>query len=62
LDSPHISAGRIPTEQGLRLFVDGLLEVGDLSSEERKILKSQFRKMKVKSGQCWIRQVRYYLA
>ncbi len=36
LDSPHISAGRIPTQQGLRLFVDGLLEVGDLSSDERK--------------------------
>ena len=28
LDSPHISAGRIPTELGLRMFVDGILEVG----------------------------------
>ncbi|MEP4886659.1 MAG: heat-inducible transcriptional repressor HrcA, partial [Alphaproteobacteria bacterium] len=28
LFSPHASAGRIPTEAGLRLFVDGLLEVG----------------------------------
>ena len=27
LDSPHISAGRIPTQMGLRMFVDGLLEV-----------------------------------
>jgi len=36
LDSPHISAGRIPTQQGLRMFVDGLLEVGDLQSEDRK--------------------------
>ena len=27
LNSPHISAGRLPTQQGLRLFVDGLLEV-----------------------------------
>ena len=35
LDSPHVSAGRIPTEVGLRMFVDGLLEVGDLASEER---------------------------
>ncbi len=35
LDSPHVSAGRIPTQLGLRLFVDGLLEVGDLSSDER---------------------------
>ena len=29
LDSPHISAGRMPTQMGLRMFVDGLLEVGD---------------------------------
>ena len=35
LDSPHISAGRIPTDLGLRLFVDGLLEVGDLTSQDR---------------------------
>ncbi|MGG7645357.1 heat-inducible transcriptional repressor HrcA [Rhodovulum sp. YNF3179] len=35
LDSPHISAGRVPTHVGLRLFVDGLLEVGDISAEER---------------------------
>ncbi|MHA6324433.1 heat-inducible transcriptional repressor HrcA [Roseivivax sp. CAU 1753] len=35
LDSPHVSAGRVPTEIGLRLFVDGLLEVRDLDSEDR---------------------------
>ena len=35
LDSPHISAGRIPTQQGLRMFVDGLLEVGDLDGTDR---------------------------
>jgi heat-inducible transcriptional repressor len=35
LGSPHISAGRIPTQLGLRLFVDGLLEVNDLSTEDR---------------------------
>ncbi|MCP1336392.1 heat-inducible transcriptional repressor HrcA [Futiania mangrovi] len=35
LYSPHTSAGRMPTEIGLRLFVDGLLEVGDLTDEER---------------------------
>ena len=35
LNSPHISAGRIPTQLGLRIFVDGLLEVGDLSAEDR---------------------------
>jgi heat-inducible transcriptional repressor len=36
LDSPHISAGRLPTHAGLRLFVDGLLEVGDLAEAERR--------------------------
>jgi heat-inducible transcriptional repressor len=35
LVSPHVSAGRIPTELGLRLFVDGILEIGDLSGAER---------------------------
>ncbi len=36
LDSPHVSAGRIPTQQGLRLFVDGLLEVGDPQQDDRQ--------------------------
>jgi heat-inducible transcriptional repressor len=36
LGAPHISAGRLPTHAGLRLFVDGLLEVGDLAEEERR--------------------------
>ena len=35
LNSPHVSAGRVPTQLGLRLFVDGLLEVGELSAEDR---------------------------
>ena len=35
IDSPHISAGRIPTQTGLRMFVDGLLEVGDLNGDDR---------------------------
>ncbi|MGG7567521.1 heat-inducible transcriptional repressor HrcA [Rhodovulum sp. DZ06] len=35
LGSPHVSAGRIPTQTGLRLFVDGLLEIGDISEVER---------------------------
>ncbi len=35
LDSPHVSAGRIPTQIGLRMFVDGLLEVGSVSDEDR---------------------------
>ena len=35
LFSPHTSAGRLPTERGLRLFVDGLLQCGELGDEER---------------------------
>ena len=35
LDSPHTSAGRTPTHLGLRLFVDGLLEIGDVGAEEK---------------------------
>ena len=38
LGSPHISAGRVPTQQGLRMFVDGLLEVSDLEGEDRKLI------------------------
>src|SRR5205809_7602724 len=34
--APHTSAGRLPTQLGLRLFVDGLLEIGDLSARERR--------------------------
>lgn len=36
LYAPHTSAGRLPTEVGLRLFVNGLLELGDLSETERE--------------------------
>ena len=38
LDSPHVSAGRIPTELGLRMFVDGLLEVKSLDRLDRQKL------------------------
>ena len=40
LDSPHVSAGRIPTQLGLRMFVDGLLEIGDVSAEERRQIET----------------------
>ncbi|MGP3696642.1 heat-inducible transcriptional repressor HrcA [Rhodobacter sp. NSM] len=42
LDSPHVSAGRIPTQLGLRMFVDGLLEVGQVSDEDRERIDSTF--------------------
>jgi heat-inducible transcriptional repressor len=40
LDSPHVSAGRVPTHLGLRLFVDAVLEIGDVSQEERRRIES----------------------
>ncbi len=41
LFAPHTSAGRLPTDAGLRLFVDGLLEVGRLSQDERANLDAR---------------------
>ena len=40
LKSPHISAGRLPTETGLKLFIDGLLQVGDISSDEKSSIEA----------------------
>ncbi len=41
LYAPHTSAGRLPTNQGLRLFVNGLLQIGALTREERNDIDSQ---------------------
>jgi heat-inducible transcriptional repressor len=41
--SPHISAGRLPTQSGLRFFVDAFMQVGDLSAEERANIDRQIR-------------------
>ena len=41
LFAPHTSAGRLPTETGLQLYVDGLLEVGNLTVNERADIKSR---------------------
>ena len=35
LYAPHVSAGRLPTDSGLRLFIDGMMQLGDLSAQER---------------------------
>ena len=39
--APHVSAGRLPTQQGLRFFVDAFMEVGELSAEERDQIEQQ---------------------
>jgi heat-inducible transcriptional repressor len=39
--APHTSAGRLPTEVGLRFFVDALMQVGDLNENERRQIEAQ---------------------
>lgn len=43
LCAPHVSAGRIPTDAGLRLFVDGILEIGALPPEEKQSIAEACR-------------------
>ncbi|HEX5509482.1 MAG TPA: heat-inducible transcriptional repressor HrcA [Pseudolabrys sp.] len=39
--APHTSAGRLPTELGLRFFVDALMEVGDVNESDRRSIEAQ---------------------
>jgi heat-inducible transcriptional repressor len=39
--APHTSAGRLPTELGLRFFVDALMEIGDLTEQDRRAIEAQ---------------------
>ncbi|QCK85399.1 heat-inducible transcriptional repressor HrcA [Phreatobacter aquaticus] len=39
--APHTSAGRLPTETGLRFFVDALMQFGDLAEDERRSIDAQ---------------------
>ena len=41
LDAPHTSAGRMPTHAGLRMFVDGLLEVGDVAEADKQAIEAR---------------------
>lgn len=41
LDAPHTSAGRMPTHAGLRMFVDGLLEVGDVAEDDKRAIEAR---------------------
>jgi heat-inducible transcriptional repressor len=43
LASPHTSAGRLPTEIGLRLFVDGMMQAAEPAPEERAAIEEQVR-------------------
>src|ERR1700733_8955440 len=39
--APHSSAGRLPTELGLRFFVDALMEIGDLAEDDRRAMEAK---------------------
>ena len=41
LGAPHVSAGRLPTHAGLRVFVDGLMEVGDVGDSDRREIEQR---------------------
>lgn len=42
LYAPHVSAGRLPTDSGLKFFVNGMLKVGNLTNKEKEEIKKQF--------------------
>lgn len=50
LYAPHVSAGRLPTESGLKLFVDGMLQTGHLSEAERAELAGDMVSPHAESG------------
>ena len=41
--APHTSAGRMPTEAGLRFFVDSFMEIGNLAGEDRNSIEAQVK-------------------
>ena len=41
LYAPHTSAGRLPTSQGLRLYIDGLMEIGNITAADRSTIETQ---------------------
>ncbi len=41
IDSPHTSAGRIPTHAGLRMFVDSLLQLGEPGEADKQAIESR---------------------
>jgi heat-inducible transcriptional repressor len=49
VEKPHASAGRVPTEEGLRCFVDRLLHPAELAQYERRSLQSSFEQVDVES-------------
>jgi heat-inducible transcriptional repressor len=61
LFAPHASAGRLPTDLGMRLFVDGLLEVGRLTEQERSDIEARCKSRGASPSQV-LEQVSHSLA
>lgn len=45
LAQPHTSAGRVPTDRGFRVFVEGLVHPGDISADERELVLSRLQSL-----------------
>ncbi len=50
LYQPHTSAGRMPTEKGIRLYVDAILDVHELSDEEQQEIRSKYSNYQVEGA------------
>jgi heat-inducible transcriptional repressor len=50
LEQPHTSAGRVPTEQGLRFFIDSLLKVRGLSPKEKDEIRQRYHEQGQRAG------------
>jgi heat-inducible transcriptional repressor len=50
VNSPHVSAGRVPTQAGYRFFIDSLLEVSNIDSEAQQVLSSAFSQDKTSTA------------
>ena len=44
IEQPHTSAGRIPSQQGYRYYVDYLMQRKELSAEQEDLIRRQFEK------------------
>lgn len=47
LEQPHVSAGRVPTAEGLRLYVDSILELDELDQRTKEAIRSQLENQPV---------------
>jgi heat-inducible transcriptional repressor len=50
LEQPHTSAGRVPTDQGLRFFIDSLLKVRGLSPKEKDEIRQRYIEQSQRAG------------